>query len=137
MPADSVAGHNAGVHRGFGVVLMATLCASCGGSPSAPADPSAADRTITITANGASPTSLTIAPGTRVVFVNNDTRSHNMTSDPHPEHDQCPEINVVGLLSPGQSRETGNMNTVRTCGFHDHDNPPPAGSQWTGSVIIR
>jgi len=127
------------VQRGFGVVLAATLCASCGGSgsPSAPSDPSAANRTITITANGVSPTSLTIAPGTRVLFVNNDTRSHNMTSDPHPEHDQCPEINVVGLLSPGRSRETGNMNTVRTCGFHDHDDPPPAGSRWTGAVDIR
>ena len=127
------------MQRGFGVVLVATLCASCGGSgsPSTPSDPSAANRTINITANGASPTSLTIAPGTRVLFVNNDTRSHNMTSDPHPEHDQCPEINVVGLLSPGRSRETGNMNTVRTCGFHDHDDPPPAGSRWTGSVVIR
>jgi plastocyanin len=105
--------------------------------PSGPSDPTASSRTITITANGASPTSLTIAPGTRVIFLNSDTRPHNMTSDPHPEHDLCPEINVVGLLSPGQSRETGNLNTVRTCGFHDHDNPPPAGSRWTGSLIIR
>jgi plastocyanin len=92
---------------------------------------------VTISAAGATPTSLTISPGTRVLFVNSDTRSHNMTSDPHPEHDDCPEINVVGFLSPGQSRETGNLNTIRTCGFHDHDNPPPAGSRWTGSLVIR
>ena len=69
---------------------------------------------MTITSSGASPVSLTIAPGTRVLFVNNDTRPHNMTSDPHPDHDPCPEINAVGFLSPGQSRETGNLNTVRT-----------------------
>jgi plastocyanin len=120
------------------LLLAALFLGSCGSSsPSSPTDPPATNRTITISAAGASPTSLTIAPGTRVVFVNNDTRSHNMTSDPHPEHDQCPEINAVGFLSPGQSRETGNLNTVRTCGFHDHDNPPPAGSRWTGSLIIR
>jgi plastocyanin len=131
--------HNASVLRALALLITATLSASCGGSgsPSTPSDPPAAGRTITITANGASPTSLTIAPGTRVVFVNNDTRAHNMASDPHPEHDQCPEINVAGLVSPGQSRETGNLNTVRTCGFHDHDNPPPDGSRWTGSLVIR
>ena len=121
-------------------LLLLALGAACGGSgsaPSSPSDGSAAGRTITITPGGATPTSLPIAPGTRVLFVNNDTRPHNMTSDPHPEHDQCPEINTVGLLSPGQSRETGNMNTVRTCGFHDHDDPPPGGSRWTGSLVVR
>jgi len=121
------------------VLALTVLIASCGGAetPSAPTDGSAAGRTVTITATGASPNLLTIAPGTRVLFVNDDTRAHNMTSDPHPEHDVCPEINVVGLLGPGQRRETGNLNAVRTCGFHDHDNPPPAGSRWTGSLVIR
>jgi len=122
------------------VTLAAAMGLSCGGSGSAPAVPSggsAEGRTITITANGATPAALTIVPGTRVLFVNNDTRPHNMTSDPHPEHNLCPEINTVGLLTPGQSRETGNLNTVRTCGFHDHDNPPPAGSRWTGTLVTR
>jgi len=126
--------------RGLRVMAIGVLCASCGssgGGPSAPSGGSAEGRTVTITASGATPTSLTIAPGTRVLFVNNDTRTHNMTSDPHPEHDLCPEINTVGLLAPGQSRETGNLNAVRTCGFHDHDNPPPGGSRWTGAIVIR
>jgi len=126
--------------RALRVVAAGVMCVSCGGAASAPSGPSggsAEGRTITITANGASPTSLTITPGTRVLFVNSDTRTHNMTSDPHPEHDSCPEINTVGLLGPGQRRETGNMNTLRTCGFHDHDNPPPAGSRWTGALVVR
>jgi plastocyanin len=127
---------------GAGAILASLTLAgvSCGGSSSGPSSPSgggAEGRTITITSSGASPVSLTITPGTRVLFVNNDTRTHNMTSDPHPEHDLCPEINAVGFLSPGQSRETGNLNTVRTCGFHDHDDPPPGGSRWTGSLIVR
>jgi plastocyanin len=128
------------MYRPLSLLLLATLCASCGGSsdsPSSPSGGSAEGRTVTITAAGASPTSLTLAPGTRVLFVNNDTRPHNMTSDPHPEHDICPDINAVGLLAPGQSRETANLNAVRTCGFHDHDNPPPAGNRWTGSITTR
>jgi hypothetical protein len=44
-----------------------------------------------------------------------------MSSNPHPEHTDCPEINQVGFLQPGQSRQTGNLNTARTCGFHDHN----------------
>jgi len=111
------------------------LIASCGsGSPSSPSDAAA---TITLTSSGVNTAQVTVPAGSRVRFVNNDARPHNMTSDPHPEHNDCPEINTVGLLAPGQSRETGNLNTVRTCGFHDHDDPPPGGNRWTGSITIR
>ena len=80
---------------------------------------------------------MTIAPGSRDMFVNDDSRPHNMTSDPHPEHNDCPELNTVGLLQPGQRRESGNLNATRTCGFHDHDDPPPAGSRFAGQIVIR
>lgn len=92
---------------------------------------------MTITPSGVSPTPINISQGMRVLLVNDDTKSHNMASDPHPEHTDCPEINNVGLLQPGQSRETGNMNTVRTCGYHDHDDPPPGGNRWTGQIVIH
>jgi hypothetical protein len=58
-----------------------------------------------------------------------------MTSDEHPDHLECPAINQVGLLNPGQSRETGNMVTVRTCGFHDHEDPD--NTNLKGRIIIR
>jgi hypothetical protein len=61
-----------------------------------------------------------VPPGSRVTFVNNDSRNHEMNSDPHPTHGDCPGINQVGFLTPNQSRTSGNLNTVRTCGFHDH-----------------
>ena len=92
--------------------------------------------TITITAQGgASPLHIVVNQGTRVLFINNDTRAHEMTSNEHPAHTDCPEINQVGLLQPGQRIETGNLNTVRTCGFHDHINPGTA--NLTGSITIR
>jgi hypothetical protein len=58
-----------------------------------------------------------------------------MTSDPHPDHNDCPELDQVGFLAPNQSRETGNLVTARTCGFHDHDSPSQG--LLTGQIVIR
>ena len=123
--------------RGFGVLVVALL-AACNKSPTVPSagnTPPVATNTVTITSTGVSPRNLLIDLGTRVLFVNNDTRSHNMTSDPHPDHNDCPDLNQVGFLLPGQSRETGNLVELRTCGFHDHDNPSQA--NLTGQIVTR
>jgi plastocyanin len=117
-------------------ILVAAACG--GGGPSGPSQPPPTENPnrITISASGVvSPVELTVAPGTRVLFVNNHSRSHDMTSDPHPDHFDCPPINQVGLLGPGQRRETGNLVTVRTCGFHDHDNP--GDDNLKGRIVIR
>ena len=37
-----------------------------------------------------SPSTVTINPGESVTFVNNDTRGHDMASDPHPAHSRLP-----------------------------------------------
>lgn len=106
-----------------------------GGAPTAPSPPIAAGPTISIDATGTSPRELVVAPGTRVLFVNRDSRTHQVNSDPHPGHDQCPELNQVGFLRPGDMRETGNLNTPRTCGFHDHDDP--GNGSLHGRIVIR
>jgi len=70
-----------------------------------------------------------------VTFINNDSRVHDMSSNPHPEHTDCPAVNDVGFLQPGQMRQTGNLTTVRTCGFHDHNEPTNTALQ--GSIVIQ
>ena len=107
------------------LVLTAVSCGG-GGSSTTPSSPSptptptpSTGATITITSNGASPNSVTVSIGSRVTFVNNDSRAHEMSSDQHPSHTECPEINV-GILSAGQSRQTSTLNTARTCSYHDH-----------------
>ena len=116
--------------------LVAVVSAGCGGGSSPPApSPPTNPNIVTITTAGVSPKQITVDQGARVLFINNDTRPHNMTSDPHPEHDECPAINQVGLLQPGQQRETGNMVIVRICGFHDHDNPD--NNNLRGQIITR
>src|ERR1044072_1885392 len=108
------------------LVSLMVLCvlSACGDGDSTPAPSPNNPYVVTVSASGiTSPKELTVPPGTRVLFRNSDSRRHDMTSDPHPDHLDCPELNQVGLLNSGQSRETGNLVAVRTCGFHDHDDP--------------
>lgn len=120
------------------------LGAACGkGSPGAPSTSTTtsaggANTTITIMNNAVSPKTLTVMRGTQVTFVNNDNRNHEMNSDPHPDHTgptACTEINQVGFLQPGQRRETGNLNTARTCTYHDHIQDSNTALQ--GTIIVQ
>ena len=120
----------------IGAILAAGMAAAaigCGGSNNSnPGGPSGGggggttctapptSTTITISNNAVCPQNVTVPRGTQVTFVNSDTIRHEMTSDPHPEHTDCTEINQVGNLEVGQSRQTGNLVTPRRCGFHDH-----------------
>jgi hypothetical protein len=114
------------------ITALALPAAACGSSSSAPTPPpmacSQASTTgpILIANNAACPQNITLAAGSQVMVVNQDAVAHEMYSDPHPEHTDCPELNQVGHLEPGQSRLSGNLNTVRTCGYHDHLRPDVA-----------
>jgi plastocyanin len=117
-----------------GVAVLGISACGSGDSPPAPTPNN--PYVITISASGVvGPKELTVPPGTRVLFVNSHSGRHDMSSDPHPDHLDCPEINQVGVLNPNQSRETGNLVTVRTCGFHDHDDPDNANLR--GRIIVR
>jgi len=65
----------------------------------------------------------------------NDRVFHEMQSDPHPEHTDCPEIGEVGPLSPGQTKQTGIFRIARTCGYHDHGQSENTALQ--GTIVIR
>jgi len=117
------------------------LAVACGGTSGTPPSPTLTcstlpnATTILIVNNAVCPQTLTVTPGSRVMFINNDTRAHDMYSNPHPEHTDCIEINQVGHLDPGQQRETGNLNTIRSCGFHDHMQDQNRALQ--GTIVIR
>lgn len=128
-------------------MLVAMTAAACGGSSSTPTAPTTpttptgpggnpTTATITIGSDGrVSPATVTIAVGGRVTFINNHNVAHDMASDPHPSHTDCPPMDQVGFLQPGQQRTSGNFNTARTCGFHDHNRENDTGLQ--GRIIIQ
>jgi plastocyanin len=130
-----------------GALALAVACGGGGGgSPTSPTTPPAGggsgtvsdQATITITSAGVvSPANVTIRQGGRVTFVNNDSRPHDMSSDPHPSHEDCPPMAQVGFLAAGQSRTSGNFNTVRTCGYHDHNLPGNTGLQGRITIVAQ
>jgi plastocyanin len=120
--------------------------ASCGGSSTSPSGvtivvrdsgsggPSGA--TITLTSAGANPRSVTIAVGQTVTFVNNDSRVHEMASDPHPQHGSCPSMeNGLGTIAAGQTKVTDNFGNAGTCGFHDHLDASNPG--FLGTIVVQ
>jgi hypothetical protein len=120
------------------VALAAGIAASCGGgsSPETPSQPGGSTAIIvTIGLSGVTPKNPVVPLGGRVRFVNSDVQPHYIGSDPHPDHTDCPEINQVALLLPGQSRETGNFVQMQVCGFHDHNNPDLVSLQ--GTIAAR
>jgi plastocyanin len=132
--------------RHIGAAAMLAGAVACGGgsnNPNGPGPstggPGPSGATITISATGTlSPSSVTINSGESVTFVNNDNRpgiSHNIASDPHPAHGDCPAINALGVISPGASKLTNALTTSRTCGFHDHNDPDNPSLK--GTITIR
>ena len=116
---------------------MAVWLDGCGGSnsptsPSAPTTP-----TITVTDTSVSPTQLQISVGQRVQIVNNGQNMHEIQSNVHPVHDQCPPLmNKPGVLNPGQGGFTDFFTLSGSCGFHDHQNPPPGNDSFQGFILV-
>ena len=119
----------------WAILASTTRCGGGDSSPTVPTNPTNPAITFTITSSGVTPKELRVPQGTRVLFTNTDARQHEIGSDPHPEHSDCTEINQVGFITTGQTKETGNLVTVRTCGFHDHLNP--TNTSLMGRIIVQ
>lgn len=136
--------------RVIGSILAVGLLTACGGgSPSSPGSPGgsatvtvrdggtsgASGATITISGAGVSPATVTVAVGQTVTFINNDNRSHEMASNPHPQHGSCPSIEAgLSSLAAGQTKVTRVFANAGSCGFHDHLNDTNAGLRGTINI---
>lgn len=127
-----------------GAAFSLSLFVACGsddgggGSPTTPSGsgPGPSGATITVGTNGAvSPSSVTISVGQSVTFVNNNNRNHELASDPHPAHTNCPSINALGVVGTGQTKLTNSFGAAGTCGFHDHNDPDNPALK--GTITIR
>ena len=121
--------------RALALCAAGLMAGACGGSSSAPTTPSTNSPTVTFSSTGISPVEVRIASGGTVTFLNGDSRPHAVSSDPITIHTDCPAINDVGTLNPGQSRSTGVLTIRRTCGFHDHTNETD--TRWQGRIVVE
>jgi plastocyanin len=140
------------VAKGIPLAVIAALTLACGSGssalPSAPSPPAPAPAPaptpapapppapglVTITANGVSPKAITIAVGTRVTFVNNDSINHDIQGGPDPAHPDCHELDAVGFLTPGQRKQSDPLPTARVCEYHDHSFHSPL---MNGTVTVQ
>jgi len=111
-------------------LVSAGAASACGGggggmTPTNPTPANTLGATIHITATGVTPNDVTIAVGQHVRFVNDDTRPHQIQTNPHLFHTDCPPNNIA-ILGPGQSAETGTFGEAKGCGYHNHLLPDTA-----------
>ena len=87
--------------------------------------------TISMTSSGFEPSTVTVAAGTKVTFVNNDSVEHWPASAFHPSHLELPGFDALEGVAPGASysftfEETGNWK------LNDHLIP-----SMFGSVVVQ
>jgi hypothetical protein len=116
----------------LGLAAHCVACGDSGGGAAAPTPTPPAFPTVRLTPAGPDPREIVIRVGERITFINNDVNSHHIAGGPDPAHPDCREIDNVGFLVPGQSRQTLDLPAARTCEYHDHVTPT-----WVGRVVIR
>lgn len=100
-------------------------------SPPSPSGPP----TVTLSASGFAPVEITVPVGGRVTFVNADRVGHDINSGVDHTSRECAEVDIVGFLVTGQSRDTSTFAEAKTCRFHDHDNVGNPAFQ--GRIVAR
>jgi hypothetical protein len=78
----------------------------------------------------------------QVEFFNNDSESHRLLTDPHPEHNVCPEMMDLGAMGPQRSvfvtfssdRRHGNLGPP-VCRYHDETRSDDR--RFWGSIVVR
>jgi plastocyanin len=86
---------------------------------------------IIISDEGFQPSSLTIKPGTKIIFKNTGSRPRWPASDFHPTHGIYPEFDPLEGIQPGKqwSFRFGKAGKWK---YHDHIEP-----QLKGEVIVK
>lgn len=118
-------------------IVATSSCDS--GAPTEPTAPTAAaphvlPQIIMIMEGRAVPEEITIPVGERVSFMNHDRTTYTIAGGRGPSTPDCPEINPVGVLTSGDTRNTEPFTTAKTCDFHvSRDQSAPM----TGRIIIR
>jgi plastocyanin len=85
---------------------------------------------VTLTPSGFDPQTVTIAKGTKVIWINKSGQTATVNSDPHPIHTAYPPLNL-GVFSDGSSLSLV-FDQPGTYGYHNHLNP----SEF-GKIIVK
>ena len=109
--------------------ISASVAPTISSTPSASSTPTANITTISYTATGYTPATVTIKKGDTITFVNNSTKEMWPASAVHPSHSVYPEQKncFAGVFKDCRVAVGGSFsmkfNVVGAWGFHDHVSP--------------
>lgn len=86
--------------------------------------------TVKLSSSGFSPATIEVAPGTRVVFINESGETATVNSDDHPTHTKYPFLNL-GEFGNGSSVQAI-FDKAGTFTYHNHLNPSQR-----GTVVVK
>lgn len=81
-----------------------------------------AQASVAITKSGFSPSTITISVGTQLTWTNQDTKPHQVASNPHPLHSSIEGFDSGKTLLPGDSLAFS-FEQPGSYSLHDHLNP--------------
>src|SRR3989344_6640976 len=90
-----------------------------GVSNSGASKPAGVTHSVSMNADGFSPSGLTVKVGDTAVFKNDDTRERWPASDVHPTHKICLGLDAFGSVKPGRSYAY-TFSEAKECPIHDH-----------------
>lgn len=90
------------------------------GAPNTAANqPTGATHSVSMNANGFSPSGLAVKVGDTVVFKNDDSRNRWPASDVHPTHKVCLGLDAFGPVQTARSYAY-TFSEAKECPIHDH-----------------
>ncbi len=81
---------------------------------------------VLITPQGFTPAEITVKPGTKVIWTNDDTAIHQIYANPHPTGKSLPSLKSA-ILNNKQTYEY-TFTKTGTYGYHDQLNPTTNGT---------
>jgi plastocyanin len=111
----------------FGLILAASLANRHQSKPKAPIS----SAMVSITASGFVPHTIFVKPGTRVSWINQDAKAHELAADPYPRNDSIPNFNNELML---QTNDAYSFVFSKTGTYHYHDQLNPF--KFTGTVMV-
>ena len=77
---------------------------------------------VRLTASGISPQVTHVLSQTQIVFVNQDSVEQRIVAAPDLQYGECPEVDTVGVIRPGETR-TLVLGRYVLCAFRDANRP--------------